>query len=364
MLLAGLWPLDFRPVNNVWWLSDNGGLHFEGPNGSSKDNAGGIVFTPDPLTHPDTSLFKKGEISIELWLRPAIEQHNGVPKIVTFYDAHNSEKLIIGQWKSYILARLAPPDYRNKKPFREIGARTAMLAGQVNFVTLTSSKDGSSIYLNGEPDRRSKDFRLLADSETLAGYRSYLGNALDIAGPWSGDIFGFAIYGKALTEAEVQQSYRQWTQYSELTSNDHNGVIARYEFNGESGLRISNTAGPFNPLFVPEHLVFSQKALAKPDIYRNNVKDVILNIVGFIPFGVVFALLSSKVLNWPPGRACLVTILAGVLISLFIEVVQAYLPTRHSSQSDLICNALGTVIGAAVFYFIAKFRMDSVFIKK
>ena len=158
VLVACLWPFDFWPANNVWWRPDNGGLHFESAPTGLDSNAGGVVFTPEPLHHPDSSIFKKGEISIELWLEPDVEQYNGGPRIVSFYDAHNTEKLIISQCKSYILAWLAPPDYRNQKPYREISAGDTMISGQANFVTFTSNRDGSFIYLNGEFEKELASF--------------------------------------------------------------------------------------------------------------------------------------------------------------------------------------------------------------
>ncbi len=39
---------------------------------------------------------------------------------------------------------------------------------------------------------------------------------------------------------------------------------------------------------------------------------------------------------------------AGLVISLSIELLQVYLPSRDSSLLDLIMNALGSVIGAIV----------------
>lgn len=45
-------------------------------------------------------------------------------------------------------------------------------------------------------------------------------------------------------------------------------------------------------------------------------------------------------------------VLGGTVLSLVIEILQAYLPTRNSSLSDLIYNSFGTGLGiilAAIF---------------
>lgn len=51
----------------------------------------------------------------------------------------------------------------------------------------------------------------------------------------------------------------------------------------------------------------------------------------------------------------LIAILPGFLISFTIEFIQAYIPTRASSMTDLIANTLGTVLGAAIFRLTLRF---------
>ena len=72
--------------------------------------------------------------------------------------------------------------------------------------------------------------------------------------------------------------------------------------------------------------------------------DVATNIVGYFPFGllVVFAL-------YPKVRgiaAAMLAILAGTLLSGSMEALQTFLPSRVSSNLDLLANISGTCIGA------------------
>jgi VanZ family protein len=72
--------------------------------------------------------------------------------------------------------------------------------------------------------------------------------------------------------------------------------------------------------------------------------DVVTNVIGYFPFGmlVVFAL-------YPRVRgvaAVVIAIVCGALLSGVIEAGQTFLPSRVSSNLDLITNALGGILGA------------------
>lgn len=66
------------------------------------------------------------------------------------------------------------------------------------------------------------------------------------------------------------------------------------------------------------------------------VADAILNVVLFTPVGIALAILIR------PARA----IVAGVLLSVAIEIAQLWVPGRHSSVGDLVFNTTGTIVGA------------------
>jgi VanZ family protein len=82
------------------------------------------------------------------------------------------------------------------------------------------------------------------------------------------------------------------------------------------------------------------------------VFDLLTNIVGYIPLGIltVFAM-------YPRIRgivAALIASLFGLLLSGLMEAVQTYLPTRVASNLDLMTNFSGAVIGAISALFLTR----------
>lgn len=79
--------------------------------------------------------------------------------------------------------------------------------------------------------------------------------------------------------------------------------------------------------------------------------DVIINILGYVPFGLlaVFALYPAM----RGQRAALLAVLAGTLLSLTMEAGQTWLPTRVASNLDLLTNAAGSAVGALAGWALA-----------
>ena len=73
--------------------------------------------------------------------------------------------------------------------------------------------------------------------------------------------------------------------------------------------------------------------------------DVVLNILAYVPLGLLLTLLwMGRVPRW---AAVALGVTAGMLLSLSIEFAQAYLPTRISSNVDVLTNSIGALWGAA-----------------
>jgi glycopeptide antibiotics resistance protein len=95
---------------------------------------------------------------------------------------------------------------------------------------------------------------------------------------------------------------------------------------------------------------------------RGYWSDVVVNVAGFIPFGFFFALWFSLA----PGvaRPRLMALFLGFTISLAIETLQYFLPTRDSSMTDLLTNTMGTAIGVAWYRPIPMRKLMDRFVRR
>ena len=80
--------------------------------------------------------------------------------------------------------------------------------------------------------------------------------------------------------------------------------------------------------------------------------DVAANVLGYAPLGFLLTLASlrSAQIRWAMGLA----ITGALLLSLTMETLQSYLPSRIPSNVDLALNALGAALGAGSAWALEK----------
>ncbi len=79
--------------------------------------------------------------------------------------------------------------------------------------------------------------------------------------------------------------------------------------------------------------------------YADLIRNIIGNVVVFVPFGILFPVIFKKLENK--------TILFGFLLSFFIEFCQLFM-NRQSDIYDLIMNTVGVFIGYLIYIIIKK----------
>ncbi len=72
--------------------------------------------------------------------------------------------------------------------------------------------------------------------------------------------------------------------------------------------------------------------------------DAVINLLSYLPFGLLVGMLLHE--RFGARVSVILGLCAGVALSAGMEYLQMYLPTRTSSNMDLLANSVGTLLGA------------------
>lgn len=84
--------------------------------------------------------------------------------------------------------------------------------------------------------------------------------------------------------------------------------------------------------------------------------DAVVNVAGYLPFGLLFVLAVHPRVRGPAAIA--LALAAGLLLSGVTEALQTFLPRRVSSNVDLLANMCGMLIGAVIGALRAEALID------
>ncbi len=342
--IVGLWPFDFRPSNRVNWLSGHPGLHFE---------PYGIAY--DPASLPASAglsgtASQSANFTVELWIETHREPANNVFNIVTVHNPRLPLDFVLGQWKQDFLLRATLQHPQPADAIREVGMDDVLPEQQARFITVRSDGAGTDFYLDGSAAGHFPQFVL--NARALDGHL-ILGNSASGKNSWTGQMFGLALYNRALNAAEIARDHALWTQGRARQLVNAPGLAALYLFDEGRGQLSKDSSGNRHRVIIP--IVFEpihREFLLAPwkDISYNrpDYSDIAINVLGFVPFGFCFFLHRHAL---GPRRLltnALLVVLAGVAVSLTIEVIQAWLPNRTSSMNDLLTDTAGMLFGVAL----------------
>jgi hypothetical protein len=285
---------------------------------------------------------------VELWLRPSRKQDSST--LFAFYGPSGAMGISFHQ--SLTDLRLDSHARRGRPAKRYIS--DVFRAGKLVFLTVVSGPRDTVVYLDGTMARQVT--RFLPSTPVCAG-SFVVGDSPSADDTWQGELHGLAIYRRALTDVEVMLNYRSWKatgQPSEIASGNPPGAI--YLFNENGGNLIHDHGASGVHLSVPERYVIARPTfLGSPWMsYEgawDDVQDIVINVGGFVPFGFTLCALIS--LSARLRRVETITVFGGLAVSLAIEVLQAYLPTRNSDLTDVLTNTLGTWLGVMLYRVVS-----------
>jgi VanZ family protein len=337
LFAAGLWPFNPFPRNQVAWLDTGKGLQL---------GDHGVVISKQSFQL--SQLNRESFCTLAIRVQPAAFP-NGSGTLLGFYTAENPTQFRLMQWRDMLLIKKDYRDTENHLKTIEVDLEHAFLTGEPVSFIITSGPDGSLAYRNGL--RSAGITRMGLSCADFAG-QLVLGDSAVIDNSWRGKVLDLVIYDRELAAKEIASEYASWNanqRVQELSGDQH--VVAHYAFTEGSGRNVHSQPGSAPDLYIPEIFKVPHKKMLmwpweeSPD--KRDFRDISINILGFVPFGFVFA--AYLTLNRNVSHSTIVTILCGAAISLTIEILQEYIPGRDSGILDIITNTFGTFLGALLF---------------
>jgi len=338
LVIVGLWPFDFRPPNHVNWLKDRAGISFQ---------PDGIAYDPEPIDWSARGqLDEPAAFTMELWLEPGRVPYTDLFDILTIDDGNSPPAVRLFQWKTELLLRVR--DRVGYRGSREVGPAGVLMKDSPRLITITVAPVGTTFYSNGALLKNYPNFTV--PNSQLNG-RLILGDAAAGKHPWRGNVFGLALYSRALEASEVAQDYELWTNHQTYRLAAEPGLAALFPFGEGNGHWANDVSSHRHQLLIPERYEVLRKSVLElpwgPDpIEWSDLDDIAINILGFVPFGFMACHYRRLARPAARGRNIVWAICIGATISLAIELIQVWLPNRDSSATDLFCNTLGTFLGA------------------
>lgn len=334
ILVAGLWPFDPFPSNQVTWLAKQHGIHLA---------RRAILWTKTPLGTPEQS--KNSPCSVEIWVEPAETIWSGT--LLAFFDPVNHDQLRLAQSRDGLLIRKSGRGELEQRR-SAFSVLHTLEGGRRALLSIIGGPASVSIFLDG---------RLVEDRPGYVLRRGQVSGQLILGtspvydSVWSGNIYGLALYGRTLTAAEVVRHFQTWTRNGRPATEQNEEPVALFLFNEGAGDRVENQVSAGAPLEIPKHFTLPHQVfLQRPwDEFRRTpgyLSDVAINVAGFIPLGFFCCLYARS--NPAETRPAFKIILLGAGISLLIEALQSFLPTRSSGMTDLITNTSGTALGVYI----------------
>jgi glycopeptide antibiotics resistance protein len=112
------------------------------------------------------------------------------------------------------------------------------------------------------------------------------------------------------------------------------------------------TLFPFNFSF-PNN--FSLEYIYKSFHHESYFRDFLVNVIFFIPFGFSLTYLLPRQKLRAVGTL-IVVFLASFALSFTVEVLQAFIPSRASTVTDISSNSFGGIVGYLGFYLLSLLR--------
>lgn len=127
-------------------------------------------------------------------------------------------------------------------------------------------------------------------------------------------------------------------------------LLRRYLAAGYAAFIVYVSLSPFFG-WQEQGLAFSEVLIA-PFAQTYTPFDAMINLLAYLPFGILVGLNLRVKLD--TRKSILFATLGALLLSTAMEYLQMYLPSRISSNSDILANVMGACIGSMLAAFMVR----------
>lgn len=342
IIFFGLFYRGCSLTNNVTWLEGRDGIRF---------GRYGIVYTNTVFPAGTNSPGQDG-MTFELVIRPHNFKDDRFKILLSIHGGIDSEQLILGQWRSALIV-MNGDDYDGRLGIPKVGVNEAIPPDQDTFVNITSGSEGTQVYINGRLRQSSTRLVLKIPNQDSHAVM-VLGNSPYGRHSWAGDIYGMAIYEEILSEEKTITHYNQWSTQQIFSFHRDIQPKVLYLFDDGSGQRVFDHGQSNHHLVIPPRVeILKKEILVAPwnekQFDHSLIQDMIINLAGFIPPGFFLFAILVNIGGWYKKYGICLTLITCFMVSLTIEILQIWMPSRSSQSLDLIMNAIGGLLGVMLY---------------
>jgi hypothetical protein len=283
------------------------------------------------------------EFTILLNLSSDFYGSNGYARILSYSLDDEQINFMIGQWKDSLVFKLRAAGKARPIHFETEGVLKKEEKGRIAIIF---NGEKLLLYHNGEIKNERKTGPL-SFANWDGSYPLVVGSEANGKFPWEGNIYSIKIFDRALLPGEIER-------LSLPGSSQRDADIPLIDYSFDTGGSVIKDGGKGEPAnlvipkrFKPYKRAFLEKPFSVKEIWRN-IWDIVINVFGFVPLGFLLSGYLNR-RHWSTKGAMFLSVMCGFIISMTIEILQAFLPTRSSSMIDIMANTFGAAIGFFVY---------------
>jgi hypothetical protein len=324
-LVVGLWPFNFHQSNLIQ-TSDDEGLSFRPPS---------TVYT----SMPTPKLLGVHEFTIITEIKPGERPFRALGTIVIYGTSRRDYGFLLDERGESFMFHLATDAFSLEIP-------KVFQPGVWKRIMISGADDSVRCYVDGilrGSAKREQGVSLTGQDAAPIVFGSEANGDFF----WEGNIRAFSLYAGALKPEGPMH----------VMSSDAAGpALLQYAFNSPTGSQVPDLGfGNAAPLTIPEPFMpYHRVVLRSLSQYfgsaRLYLSDIVINIFFFIPGGYLWVLILRR-RGMGPLAAVFFSTAAVCYISMGVEFLQAFVPTRNSSAVDVLNNTFGGFLGAVLAQF-------------